>query len=334
MINDNMPLATPIYVKLEGFVWPNDKMFFLLAQEGVFKCRNHPFFKSAVKMKGGIKELESQSQRLTLSYPTLPKVLVERAVGFFLLIAEKQNSEAAAIWVWNKLTEQVELIIPDQVAVNSGKSASAPHGWPMDVKYTIPLLQPHQLLIGDIHCHVDGGAYASGMDTDDETHRPGIHIVVGHIADKKPEFFCEAVADGERFSVHDLAAVWEGFDQADTKSVPPEWLDKVKVEEKKWGTDSFMGGESWGGGAGGYSGALTTEQSKAVDKNDRAIVKRILDEFAKEKHCPTFREVQQKLFTQTKQVTYLETERQAHAFIEHWEEIKKGHDHEKLIGKE
>jgi PRTRC genetic system protein A len=321
MINDNMPLATPIYVKLEGFVWPNDKMFFLLAQEGIFKCRNHPFFKSAVKMKDGIKELESQKSELTLSYPTLPKVLVERVVGFFRLIAEKQNSEAAAIWVWNKQTEQVELIIPDQVANNSGKSASAPHGWPMDVKYTIPLLQPHQLLIGDIHCHVDGGAYASGMDNDDEIHRPGIHIVVGHIADKKPEFFCEAVADGERFSVHDLAAVWEGFDQADTKSVPPEWLDKVKVEEKNCG--GFTGGEYWGCG-----------NAKAVEKKDREAVKQALAKFIKDPIPPEMSTVRKALFIATIRMTYLEREKKAKDFLDHWEQIKKGHDHEKLIGKE
>ena len=328
MINDNMPLATPIYVKLEGFVWPNDKMFFLLAQEGVFKCRNHPFFKSAVKMKDGIKELESQSQSLTLSYPTLPKVLVERAVGFFRLIAEKQNSEAAAIWVWNKLTEQVELIIPDQVAVNSGKSASAPHGWPMDVKYTIPLLQPHQLLIGDIHCHVDGGAYASGMDTDDETHRPGIHIVVGRIYDKQPQFFCEAVADGERFSVKDMDTVWEGFDQADTKSVPPEWLDKVKVEEKKWG--GFSAGDSWGWDGGNGRGMDT----KAIEKKDRETVKKELDKFIEDTIPPEMSAVREALFTATIHMTYLECEKKAENFIAHWEQIKKGHDHEKLIGKE
>lgn len=321
MINDNMPLATPIYVKLEGFVWPNDKMFFLIAQEGIFKCRNHPFFKSAVKMKDGIKELESQKSELTLSYPTLPKVLVERVVGFFRLIAEKQNSEAAAIWVWNKQTEQVELIIPDQVAVNSGKSASAPHGWPMDVKYTIPLLQPHQLLIGDIHCHVDGGAYASGMDNDDEIHRPGIHIVVGHIADKKPEFFCEAVADGERFSVKDMDTVWEGFDQADTKSVPPEWLDKVKVEEKNCG--GFTGGEYGGCG-----------NAKAVEKKDRETVKQELAKFIKDTIPPEMSTVRKALFTATIHMTYLECEKKAKDFLDHWEQIKKGHDHEKLIGKE
>lgn len=324
---NNDPLSTPIYLKDAAFEWPADNMFFLLAQEGVFKCRNHPFFKSAVKMKDGIKELESQSESLTLSYPTLPKVLVERAVGFFRLIAEKQNSEAAALWVWNTLTKQVGLIIPEQTAINSGITKHDPKGYPMDVKYTIPMLQPHQLLIGDIHSHVEGGAYASGMDTADETHRPGIHIVVGHIYDKQPQFFCEVVADGERFSVHDLDTVWEGFDQADTNSVPPEWLDKVKVEVKTWGGGSFMGGESWGWGKSGMD-------TKAIEKKDRETVKKELAKFIKDTIPPEMSTVRQALFTATVHMTYLECEMKAKEFLKHWETIKKGHDHEKLIGKE
>ena len=327
---NNDPMATPVYVKDAGLKWPSDKMFYLIAQEGVYRCRNHPFFTSCVPTKDGIKGLESQDDFLDLSYPKLPQALVERAVGFFRLVADKQNSEAAALWVWNKLTEQVELIVPEQTAHNSSSSKSHPHGYPGDVKYEIPALAPHQLLIGDIHSHVDGAAYSSGMDQGDETHRPGIHIVVGHIFDKNPVFHCEAVTDGKRFGVSDLDCVWEGFQQMDTASVPPEWVERVKLKVEKGFTWS---GESGGSSGYGYTGGGGYGQfDKEIDENDQLIMKRILDKFAQEEKCPTFRVVQTALFAQTMQVAYLECERRANKFIEHWEQIKQGAKHEDLIG--
>src|SRR5207249_5482854 len=71
-------------------------------------------------------------------------------------------------------------IFPDQVAtVGRNRWGDT---WPIGVEYDAPTDLPSNLaIIGDIHCHVDGGAYASYTDKDDEVHRPGLHVVVGQI---------------------------------------------------------------------------------------------------------------------------------------------------------
>ena len=315
-----MNMNTPIYIKTgEEFPWPEDKFFYLLASEGLFLCRNHPFFQSCTKVKDGPKELSGQKAFLRLSYPKLPQALVERAVGFLRLVAEKQNSEAAAIWIWNRSTEQVELIIPDQTAINSAPSHWSPNGFPMDVHYEIPPLAPEQAYIGDIHCHVDGGAYASYTDEADETYRPGIHLVVGHIADAKPDFYGDAVVDGERFKIEDLALVWEGFKKADTASVPLAWLDKVKLQENKYETShssSYNYPNSTGHGS--YPTPKPTQ-------SDKEIINRMLEQYEQRGVCPKLSEVEQTLFGATKEAAYTYCEKRAKQFIEGW---KKAH-HEK-----
>lgn len=308
------PLATPVYLKGEGFQWPEDKMFYLITQDGLYLCRNHPFFRSSVKMKEGPKFLKPHSRLMELGYPTLPQVLVERVVGFFRLVAEKQNSESVAIWVWNKTSEQVELLIPDQIGVNSSTASGSPHGYPMDVKYEIPVLPPHLMMIGDIHCHVDMSAYSSYTDQDDEMHRPGIHIIVGHIDQKVPQFHCEAVVDGERFKVDDLDLVWEGFDKIDTASVPPEWMDKVKLEIKKYS------GFGWS-----YSG-LGSYKPVPPDESDKKIIKSIINRYKDKGKVPLLYDLRQSLFHGTKTASYKYCELKAQSVIDNWHNPEKIHE--------
>ena len=316
------PLSAPVYLKTDkDMEWPKDKFFYLLAKEGLFKCRSTAWTESCVPVEKGPSDLASQSKFLRLSYPQLPKALVERVVGFFRLIADKQNSEAAAIWVWNKLTEEVELLIPDQIGINGSPTNKEPHGWPMDVKYETPKnLPPHLQIIGDIHCHVDGSAYASGTDTDDEVHRPGIHIVVGHIF-TKPTFFCEAVCDGSRFSVDDLSLVWEGFDKMDTASVPPEWIAKVKLEEKKWN----IGGLGMGGG---YMGVSNTK-FKTSDSDVR-ICDDIIADYKKKGEKPTSFILSQTMFRKTKTALYSYTDKRAEEALAEWDK-KEEKQHEAAL---
>lgn len=302
--------------------WPEDKFFYLLSSDGLFRCRNHEFFQSCVPMKDGPKELASQKKFCRVSYPKIPQALVEKAVGFFHLVADKQNSEAAVLWVWNRQTKQVEMIVPDQTGINGSPSKSQPHGWPMDVKYEIPILPHHLSLIGDMHCHVDGSAYASFTDENDETHRPGIHIVVGHIEEEPPMFYCDVVADGERFSVTDMKSVWEGYSKRRLNEVPLEWLDKVKLKEKKWSYGgSHIGTSSYGGtdyGYSGYSGGLGYSSQREPDEADEAVIKRLLSNYSKSSTCPNMEDVRQNLYMSTKVTPFRVCQEKAEKFVAAW----------------
>ena len=159
-------------------------------------------------------------------------------------------------------------------------------------------------------------AFASGTDTFDETHRPGIHIIVGKIYDKVPQFYCDAVADGERFKVDDLDLVCEGFDKVDTASVPPEWLTKSKVEEKKWETSGD-----------GYMGCWSQIKTyHTPDVNDARIVENIIKGFRHKGKKPEFKELQKALFAGTKYCPYTWCEDKADEVIRNWHSHKEEHE--------
>jgi hypothetical protein len=221
---------TPIYLKLHDAAdWPPDKAFYLLSRDGLFLCRNHEFFSSCVRADRWPGELAAQRPFLKMSYPRLTRQMIEQVVGFFDIIASYYDSEAAVLLVWNRDTRQVELVVPKQV----GTVGTSYYGnrYPLDLAYEIPPLAKHQMLIGDVHSHVDGPAYASWTDKADEAYRPGLHLVVGRIQQEPPEFYCAVTADGGRFEVKDLKLVMESYQERRRNEVPEEWIDQVSVEE-------------------------------------------------------------------------------------------------------
>ena len=84
-------LVTPIYVKTcSQTPWPErEKMFYLLAANGLFLCRNHPFFQSCVPAGSGPGELATQEAFFDIKYPKVPRHLLELTVGFFAKLGKK-----------------------------------------------------------------------------------------------------------------------------------------------------------------------------------------------------------------------------------------------------
>lgn len=308
------PLSTPVYLKTND-EWPPDKMFYLMSRNGLFLCRNHEWFRSCAPAAKGPGSLEEQQSFCKLSYPKIPRLLLEQAVGFFHHIYQKEEWESALILVWNRQTNQMELVCPEQKA-----------SW-ATVKYDIPTLPPHLALIGDLHSHGSMSPNPSMKDEGDELKRPGLHIVVGNINDEPPEFYCAAVADGTRFKVEDPYDVSEGYNQR-IKEFPQEWLEKISEHKYKHVSSCSDYGDHWGG-SGGLTGLNYSEDMKAIKKNDRDILGRVKARFLKLIGRPKYEEVRQAMFTETKHVTYLECERQASKFLKNWDKIKE--KNEKLI---
>ena len=239
-------LHTPIILKTsESEPLPTDvPIYYLLTKDGLFRCRNHPFFTSSVRVKDEWpRELASHKPNLTIRYPKLPRHLMERVLGFFSVIGKRHQSEAAALFVWNKNTSQVEVIIPKQVGI-VGKSWGRDHYYyPMEVKYEIPNLPPHQVLIGDIHSHLNMSAFASFTDQDDEQYGAGLHIIVGRIDMEPPEFHCDVTVDGARFGVK-IGDIADYKRRVKEKYVPTEWFGQFTWEEykytyKSWDNDEY-----------------------------------------------------------------------------------------------
>lgn len=223
-------LFTPLYLKFEeNMPWPEEEsVFYLLSRDGLFLCRNHPFFTSCVPTSQWPGELAGQKTFLKANYPRLPRPLLERIVGFFDLIGKLHSSEAAVLLAWDPHGKKIVPIVPTQI----GRVSRSYYGnrYPIDLSYQIPPLPPSLRLIGDIHSHVDGPAYASHTDQSDEVHSPGIHMVIGRIQEEPPQIHCEIISDGTRFRVRDLGLIMEGYHQRRCAEVPQDWLDKVTVQ--------------------------------------------------------------------------------------------------------
>lgn len=309
-------LSVPVYLKTEEKMeFPKDPFFYMLSKDGLFVCRNHKWFQSCAKAKTGPMDLAKQEEFVKVDYPLIPRVLIERIVGFFHLVHDKHGWEAAVILCWNKNTQEVELIVPDQKC----NSAAC--------KYELPTIPHHLVMFGDIHSHGSWSPECSSTDESDEMHRPGLHIVVGNINQEPPKLYCAVVADGVRFKVEPVKELFEDYHSRNTKDVPAEWLEKVK--EKKWEYSSSS--YSSYGGYGSYHGSDDKEWQKKLDEEEKAakekdekFVQKTLAYYAKQADCPTASDLQRELFQGTRRMSYLECESRASKFVKAWPRIKKG----------
>ena len=228
-------MLTPIYMHTDSdSAWPADSVFYLVTADGLYLCRNHPFFQSSVRAPRWPSELAPHHPFLLSRYPKIPQAMIERVVGFFDHVAELHGSEAVVLMVWNRETSELEIVAPPQLAtLNRNRWGDV---YAIGVEYDSPILGPHQVLIGDIHSHVDMAAYASGVDRDDEKHRAGLHVVIGRLFREPPDIHIEAVVDGARFEL-DPTDVFVAY-ECRRPSFPDEWLSQLKLKVYGSGSQS------------------------------------------------------------------------------------------------
>ena len=221
----------PIYLKTdETAPRPKEPEFYWLTRNGPYFCRNHPFFETDVPAPRQPRRLAPHKPRCRVNYPRLTAALLEDVIGFFDLVYRTHHSEAVVLLFWDMTRQEFALVVPEQEAT-VWESFSGLRS-PLDVRYTVPVAPPpRHLLVGDIHCHGDLSAYASSTDQDDEEHRDGVHVVVGHIDREPPDFHIELAVDGHRFSL-DFEQIFAGYSERNAE-VPREWLDRVKVKVKR-----------------------------------------------------------------------------------------------------
>jgi len=262
-----VPTLKTLFMKRDGeFEWPADRrMFYLLANSGLYKCRNHEFFRSCVRATGGPGELDAQEPFMECSFPLIPQVLFEQVVGFFDKIRKLHNSEASVLLAYDRDNESVELVVPDQTATVVRYSDG--YQYPIGLFYYPPTdLPPNWIIFGDIHSHVDLAAYSSGTDVEDELHSAGLHVVVGRLSREPMDTHVEAVVDGERFEMR-IEDVVEGY-EARSSDVPLEWIERVEIEaSSSWTASSSAGSWGSGGWAGGFSSADKKSKNEEQDRS-------------------------------------------------------------------
>ena len=194
-------------------------------------------------------------------FPVIPRELFEQVVGFFDRIRELHNSEASVLLVYDRETEEVDVVVPPQTATVVRYADGYQH--PIGLYYYPPTdLAPSQVIFGDIHSHVNLSAYSSATDVEDEAHSAGLHIVVGRLYQEPMETHIEVVVDGGRFQL-ELDQVVEGYG-ARAPGFPQEWVEQVSVEA----SSSWYSNER-GSGAGSWSSDGWARRSTDGDMDAR-----------------------------------------------------------------
>lgn len=227
-MTETTKITTPVLLKREATTpWDDAPLFYVLAGDGLFACRNNEFFESCAPARRWPSELAGQEPFLVPSFPKLAQRDLERMVAFFGELADEHGAEGMVLLYWDRVRRRVRLVVPPQVArVGRGLDGS----WPLSLRYETPTNLPsHWVPYGDAHSHAYQDAYCSGQDLDDEAYSTGVHLVVGRLHRETPQFHVEALVDGTRFEL-DLIDVAEGF-EARRPRAPRRWLDQVTVKE-------------------------------------------------------------------------------------------------------
>jgi len=222
------PETTSVYLKTsQKMVWPNASFFYLLTANGLFLCRNHPFFRSCTAARNWPSILATQHVFLAPNYPKMPRLMIEQIVGFFAAVAALHRAEAGVLLAWDTAAEQLHIVVPQQRATVACTDSG--DQYPIGLEYETPTDLPASwTIVGDVHSHVHAGPTPSTIDNDDETYRAGLHIVVGRLNLEPPDFHAEAVVDGTRFRLK-LDHVMESY-QRRAANAPADWLQKVSVK--------------------------------------------------------------------------------------------------------
>jgi hypothetical protein len=225
--NPSGPSLTPVHLKWDTAFFPENPASYVLARNGLFLARNHPFFQSAVPvpLSKWPRELAEQTAFMRSNYPKIPQRMVELVVGFFDHVWQQHTSEAMVLLGYDLERKQPTIIIPEQIGIVTVNSKG--RCMPVGLDYVMPTLTGESTLIfGSIHSHGDGLAFSSDLDKADE--RSGLHIVVGRLDQEPPSICCQACVDGHRFYVPHLD-VLQGYQQR-ALDVPEEWLSKIVIE--------------------------------------------------------------------------------------------------------
>lgn len=174
----------PIYLKDQDFISPDDPIYYLLTQDGLFLVKRTPFFEAAVPA-AGIPWLESMAPGIRLTAPPLPADLLLQALAFFRAVYARYRAEAVALLAWRETTQTYELVIPHQT-VGGGHCDYEVRDFPTGLTR-----------LGTIHSHAGLEAFHSERDDADERFEDGFHLTVGNL-DGDLTLACSVVVQGYR----------------------------------------------------------------------------------------------------------------------------------------
>ena len=225
---------------------PGDEFCYILGANGLHERISNDIYQGIVP-SSNCPQLSQQDRKVRSRLPQISAETMEMIVGFFRQVWKKHRSEAIVLLYYSAREETYMILVPHQ-EVDAWEEDK--YGWyRVDLKYETPntpdgLLQRGYKLVGSVHSH---GAYVAGhshTDTKDEAHRNGLHITVGQVNYRDPQFSCSFMVQRTRKMLK-TEDVIEGYDRP--RKPRPHWIKRVKKGASRWG-------QRWGG-AGKKDGA-------------------------------------------------------------------------------
>ena len=145
--------------------------------------------------------LESHAERCTLYCPRIPRVLSRAMLAFSLEAFRLHEGEAALVLLYDRHRGRFRWHCPVQT-VEVYRSFGRLRAYD-SITYEMPLEIPDGYVIfGDAHSHGDLPPQPSHVDHGDETHKDGLHVIVGGFGrQSQPQYHIDFVMDGQRFAL-------------------------------------------------------------------------------------------------------------------------------------
>ena len=210
----------PLYLKTADLGEPGDSTYYLLAANGVFMVKKAGVFVSVTEAKT-VTGLQKQLPSLALSFPKLPRNLIERIYGFFHFVYKRLDGEAVVFIYYSPERGEFHVDAPPQKLTRYRTH----RGWRTEgnVEYrSIP--RPKGFLkLGDAHSHGDSQAFFSSVDDRDDG-EDGLRVVMGNLDRPEPDVRVSFIANGTRFRL-EVTDVLEDF----TEPLPPPeaWTRRI-----------------------------------------------------------------------------------------------------------
>lgn len=170
----------PVYLASNGFVPPENGMYYLVAKDGIYMRVERLHGSALVKVKE-IPFLDEASRDVTLNLPKIEPNIMAQAKEFFQTVFSNHRSESYLTLYYSKKLEKYRLWCPKQTVTYASVNYDRTDAVPVDERDYLGSDGAGWQMVGTIHSHCDFSAFHSGTDEADEATFDGIHLTFGHV---------------------------------------------------------------------------------------------------------------------------------------------------------
>ncbi len=213
----------PLHLKTTEFTEPAAPLYYLVAANGMFLVKKSALFAS-ITSAPSVPALARQSESLRLSFPKIPRRILEPVYGFFCEVYRKWDGEAIVLLYYSPEQETFRVGVPPQTLFRYRRCGE----WRTEMRLTYGHYpRPEGFLkLGDAHSHGDMPAFFSYTDDRDDR-EDGLRITIGRLDRRTPDISASFVVSGTRFLLKPEETL-EGFSAPLTP--PRQWLKQVTCQ--------------------------------------------------------------------------------------------------------